>query len=163
MDSAIEKIIASVIENEGGEKVTNDPLDGGGRTQFGISERSHPEAWEDDKVTLNEAQAIYVQRYVVAPGFDKLSDHRLIHQLVDFGVNSGPFIAIQKLQMALDVKQDGVLGPKTLEAANKADGRKLNNDIVAIRVKFLCKLCVKRPSQLRFLEGWVDRALEFLI
>lgn len=163
MDKHVEKIIDLVIENEGGAKVTNDPLDAGGRTQYGIAEKFHPEAWADGKVTHDEARQIYFDKYVKGPGFDQITDQRIMMQMVDFGVNSGPFVATQKLQSVLGVKVDGKLGPATLKALQDSDQRVVNNSLVAERVKLLCKICVNKPSQLRFLNGWVNRALEFLV
>lgn len=118
---------------------------------------------EINDVATKEAQASFYAKYVEAPGFDKITNRVLQHQLVDFGVNSGPFLAIQRLQEALGTEIDGKLGPKTLDILSNADPRTINNLIVAERVKLLCKICVKTPSQLKFLAGWVTRALEFLV
>jgi lysozyme family protein len=163
MDIPTLTIIDAIIKAEGGDRETNDPLDKGGRTKFGLSEHSNPEVWADGDVTLAEARETYFKKYVVGPGFDKITDPKLQHQLVDFGVNSGPFVAVQRLQEALHVPTDGKLGPKTLDALAKADSRAINNALVESRVKLLCKICVKNPSQLKFLSGWVNRAFEFLV
>lgn len=162
MDPMIDKIIDMVIKAEGGDTVTNDPADSGGRTQYGISEKAHPEAWADGKVTLEEAQTIYFNKYVKGPGFDKVKNAKLQHQLVDFGVNSGPGVAAKNLQQLLKVEIDGVLGPKTFEVLDKADQKLLNNELVKLRCTLLAKICVKNPSQLKFLVGWLNRALEFI-
>lgn len=162
MNKDTSDIIDKIIVAEGGSRETNDPTDRGGRTKYGIAEKANPEAWADGNVTLDEARAIYFKKYVVQPGFDKIEDPTLQHQLVDFGVNSGPFIAVQKLQSVLGVAVDGKLGPKTLEALASKDAKTVNNQLAASRMKLLCQICVKRPSQLGFLNGWADRALSFL-
>src|SRR5688572_24435193 len=123
----IEKIIDAILEAEGGSKMINDPADAGGRTQYGIAERSNPEAWRDNRVSEEEARAIYRQKYVDGPGFSGISDGHLQHFLVDWGVISGPAIAIRYLQQALNVDVDGNLGAITLAAANSADPRRLVN------------------------------------
>lgn len=163
MNSTNDQIITQIEQKEGGGKVTNDPLDPGGRTQWGISERSNPEAWKDGVVTEAEARAIYMQKYLVGPGFDKIVDPNLRAQLVDFGVNSGPMVAIQKLQGILEVTVDGILGPHTIFAANQKEGRWLCNKLVASRVGMICSLVAKSPSQVKFLVGWVNRAFQFLV
>jgi lysozyme family protein len=167
MPDPIHDIISDILVREGGSKVTNDPSDSGGRTQYGIAERSNPGAWFDGKVTEEEARAIYTTKYVVAPGFDKVPDPQLQAQLVDFGVNSGPFIATQKLQEILKVSADGKLGPMTLAAlcnvAFQHPSGWVNNQLVAARVKMFGKIVVKNPSQLKFLNGWLNRALEFIV
>lgn len=163
MDSNIEKIVDAIIAAEGGTTETNDPNDSGGRTKYGIAEKSNPEAWADGTVTLDEARDIYFKKYVVQPGFDKITDPKLQHQLVDFGVNSGPFIAIQKLQTVLGVPVDGKLGPHTYAAVASSDPRAICNKLAGERIKLFVKICKKAPSQLKFLEGWVNRACEFLV
>lgn len=155
-------IISDVIKREGGATVTQNPNDQGGRTQYGISEKANPEAWADGKVTAEEARAIYESKYLKGPGFDKISDVKLQAQLVDFGVNSGPRIAIQKLQGVIGAAVDGVLGPHTLELLAKLNPRDVSNNLVAARVRMIGRIVQKNPSQLQFLYGWLDRALQFL-
>lgn len=154
--SSVSDIIDSVIEREGG--FSNDPLDKGGRTDKGISEKSNPEAWADGKVDNDEAREIYFKKYVVGPGFYKVTNVKLQHQLVDFGVNSGPMIAIKALQRAVGAEQDGILGPDTLSKISPSTG----NALASERIKLLGRIVTKNPSQLRFLNGWLSRALEFV-
>jgi lysozyme family protein len=163
MEKHTNTIIDAIIKAEGGSKFTDDPHDKGGRTQYGISERSNPEAWRDGRVTEEEARAIYYKRYVSGPGFDKITDPKLQHFLCDFAVHSGPGIAIKYLQRAIDVEDDGVLGPRTLAAVNAADARHLVNRLVVDRVKMIGRLVVANPSQLKYLNGWLNRILEFLL
>src|SRR5258705_12918710 len=106
----IDELITGIEHREGDGKVSNDPADPGGRTQYGISERSNPEAWLDGKVTEPEAREIYERKYVRAPGFDKVADPALMVQMVDYGVNSGSAICIQKVQEILRLPVDGILG-----------------------------------------------------
>lgn len=160
--ATVDEIIEDVIEREGGAKQTNDPRDGGGRTQYGISERYNPEAWVDGKVTDEEAREIYHRKYVRGPGFDKITDPQLQAQLVDYGVNSGPMIAIMKLQQIVGTAVDGVLGKNTLAEVSKYHPEDISTALVTLRVKMIGQIVVKNPSQLRFLNGWLNRALEFL-
>ena len=155
-------IITDIIAKEGGATATHDPHDAGGRTQYGISERTHPEAWADGKVTEAEARDIYEAQYVKAPHFDQVSDPALRAQLVDFGVNSGPSVAIGKLQRVLGVAIDGILGVNTLKAITEADIQAVNNLLVAERVRMFARLTQRTPANLKFLVGWVERALSFL-
>lgn len=158
MSFKVTDLIGDIIKREGG--YTNDL---GGRTEYGISERANPEAWADNKVTEEEARQIYTQKYLVGPGFDQIADEHLRSQLVDFGVNSGPSIAIKALQEILGVEVDGVLGPATIGAMKLVEPAWLNNQIMASRLRLFARLVSKRPSQVKFLVGWVNRALEFLL
>ncbi len=160
MGKTIDSVIGDVIRREGGP--TDDPQDKGGPTAWGISKVANPEAWKDGPPSEAEARAIYLRKYVQGPGFDKIEDKALQAQLVDFGVNSGPAIAIMKLQGILSVPMDGVLGPQTLAALTTLKAEEVNNLLVATRVKMVVSIAVKNPGQLRFLSGWVDRSLQFL-
>jgi len=166
-ESDNDKIIDLVLKHEVGNApdggLTNNPQDAGGKTQYGISEKDNPAAWADGVVTEDEARAIYEAKYLVGPGFDKVDSIPLRTQLVDFGVNSGPAVAIKKLQAILGVAADGVLGPSTLAALAGANPAKINNLLVASRVIMIGRIVAKNPSQLQFLQGWLSRATEFIL
>lgn len=162
--SQIDDDITQIEIEEGGDKVTVDPSDRGGRTQYGISEKSNPEAWKDGVVTEAEAREIYMQKYVITPKFNLITNPHLQSQLIDYGVNSGTYIAIQKLQTILGILPDGIIGPGTLDAISKySHPDKLNNLLVAERIKMICKIVVKDATQLKYLNGWTNRALEFIV
>lgn len=162
-------IISKVIEDEGGDKVTNDPNDSGGRTQYGIAEASNPEAWADDVVTEAEARAIYTLKYITKPGFDKISDPFLQESLIECGVMSGPQTAVRILQRALNVAVDGQLGPATLTAVQNFPSCKvfgcevpgsvaLNLAFQKARVLHYARIVQQAPKNLKFLYGWQLRA-----
>jgi len=166
------QIIDAIIKAEGGEKETNDPSDSGGRTKYGISEKAHPEAWADGDVSREEAREIYRKVYILAEKFDQIKDETLKHQVIDFGVPSGPDRAARLLQQLVGVEADGEIGAKTLEAIEKYPAGKLfgvevpgrvllNLAFRDARVMFYATLAKKRPKDLRFLLGWVKRAFEF--
>lgn len=163
----IDDIINAVLKAEVGDKpdggYTNDPADAGGRTQYGISEKSNPEAWADGKVTEAEAREIYLNKYVRGPGFDKIANSKLQHFVVDWGVISGPAVAIRYLQQVIGVKVDGIMGDKSLTAINSGDARVILNRVVSERLKMIGRIVQDRPSQLKYLEGWINRCCEFLV
>jgi lysozyme family protein len=161
MPDTIADIITNIEKTEGGSKVTNDPSDPGGRTQYGISEKSNPEAWADGIVTEQEARDIYMRKYFRGPHFDQINDYGLQSQLTDFGVLSGPGIAIKKLQEVLNVPIDGILGPNTLMILNASNPKVIGNRLALARIKMLCKIVQNNPTQLIYLSGWVSRSMEF--
>src|SRR3990167_330613 len=158
--SDIDSIITDILSREGG--FSNNPADRGGRTDKGITERDHHTAWADGTVTDKEARDIYRQKYVNGPGFDRVTSTPLMAQLVDFGVNSGPQLAIMKLQGILDVTVDGVLGPETLAALSTREPREVCNLLAVERIKMLGRICVRDKSQIVFLNGWIARAVQFI-
>ena len=158
----ISKIIDGIITHEGG--FVNDRSDKGGPTIFGISQNANPSAWKNGPPTEEEAREIYEQKYVKGPGFDKIPDtySRLRYQLVDFGVLSGPRLAIEKLQAILGVVVDGVLGVNTLAAVLEQDPKVINNKLVAERARMIGRIVSKNPAQAKFLAGWLNRTLDFI-
>lgn len=153
------KLIDDILRREG--PATDDPVDRGGRTVYGISEAANPQVWADGKVTEAEARAIYESKYIRWPRFDRLPAS-LQPVCVDWGVTSGPQLVIMNLQSLLSVKSDGIIGPVTLAAVNKVESRWLNNQLVAARVRMIGRIVKRDLSQVKYLNGWLDRALEFL-
>jgi lysozyme family protein len=165
-------LIDEIIQREGGSKETNDPSDSGGRTQYGISEKAHPEAWADGKIDYPEAREIYNNVYILAEHFDRIPNEFLKHQVVDLGVTSGADTATRLLQQVLGVKIDGELGDKTLQAIKDyPDGNLFGVKVPGIlllnlafrdaRVMRYATIAKTRPKDLKYLLGWVKRALEF--
>jgi lysozyme family protein len=164
--------IDEIIRREGGETETNDPADSGGRTKFGISEKAHPDLWADGDVSYTEARNTYEKVYILAEKFHLITDEFLKHQVVDFGVMSGPDAATRLLQQVVGTKVDGVIGPKTLEAiqaypAGKLFGVTVPGNVLLnlafrdARVMHYATLAKRRPKDLKFLLGWLRRAFEF--
>lgn len=159
--------VDKIIAREAG--FVNDPLDRGGATKYGITQATlswhlgRPATLEDIKtLSVEVAKEIYEKRYILGPGFDKLPPGVLQSNLVDFGVMSGPTLAIMHLQEVLGVQADGVLGPVTLAALSAASLPAVNTQIVMRRALMAARLCKKDPNQLRFLIGWLNRFFSFL-
>lgn len=163
----IDEILDGILEREGeGTPPYLDPVDKGGRTRWGISERSHPMAWVDGPPSRETAKYIYTRRYV-AP-FDALRDvgidERVRVALIDDAVLSGTKAAIKSLQRVLGCTPDGVIGHETIAAAVKAntDAQWLLTRLVQDRAQRLARIIERNPSQARYAVGWITRALSFL-
>ena len=164
-----DQIIDGIIEREGG--FTNDRIDKGGPTKFGITAGTLG-AWrgygvpasveEVRQLSIAEAREIYRQQYIVKPGFALIDDDWLRAQLIDDGVLSGPIAAITTLQLELGVKPDGLIGPQTVAAANAADAAALRRHLAVARALRLARIVQKDPTQSRFIVGWLSRSLGFL-
>ena len=159
--------IDSILKKEGGEQ--NHPADRDGPlpTKFGITAGTLSE-WLGRPATISDINAltkvvaaeIYEKFYIKV--FDKIPESMLKSNMIDFGVLSGTSRAIINLQEELGVEADGVIGPKTLTALSLVNLDRLNISITKRRVKLVGRLCVKDPSQLAFLNGWLNRILSFL-
>lgn len=153
-------LVDAEIKREGG--LSDDPVDKGGLTYKGISSKANPDLFKDGLPSDEQVHKRYEDRYIVGPGFDKLVNPQIQSLMVDWGVNSGPSIAITALQQILGLKQDGILGSKSLSAVNAADPAKVIPRLVAERVKMIGRIISKNPSQVKYINGWLARALEWL-
>lgn len=167
MPTPFDKLLTDLIRREGG--FVHLPADKGGATRFGITQttlahwRGHAVTVDDVRnLTEVEAKEIYQSLYIIQPGLHRLPDP-LCSLMVDFGVNSGPAVAIKALQEVVGATADGVLGPKTLAMVLSSDLRKVNNGVVKWRMLMVCRICRRDPSQIVFLSGWGSRILDFLV
>lgn len=87
----------TVFKEEGEGFVADD--NGAGRSQLGITERSHPRAWADGRITRDEAAAIYKRDYWDAIGADELPAG-LAQMAFDTAVNMGAGAARSLLAQA---------------------------------------------------------------
>jgi lysozyme family protein len=164
-ENAIEKTIDKILAREGG--FVNDPADRGGATNYGITAgtlgdwrnlKRHATSEEVQALSMAEARAIYRANYVEP--FLFVGDPELLDVVVDCAVNSGPPQAVKFLQRALGVVADGIVGDITRNAVGASVVPKLKLRFVAARVKFLGEFVANNPSQLRFIRGWLNRAVE---
>lgn len=139
---------------------SNHPRDPGGETMWGITAavaRAHGYKGQMRALPQAVAQAIYRKDYWDAVQADKLPA-AVRYPLFDAAVNSGVKQATKWLQAALGVSQDGVLGPKTLAAAQVADGAALASAMLGARLQFMTGLSTW-PT---FGKGWARRIAALL-
>lgn len=150
-----ERALAFTLPWEGG--YVNDPADPGGRTDHGIAERYHPEAWADGKITRDEALDIYRRHYWLPARCDEF-DEPVALVLFECAVNPGVSRSHRFLQAALGVTVDGRVGPLTIVAARKAT----DPTAVALRMADLRSgYWIAKSSEgqkIRFLDGWMARS-----
>lgn len=173
----IEAIIDEILSVEGG--YSNDPADPGGETMYGITAATARQAGylgPMKDLPLEYARDIYRGRYVTVPRFDQVAaiDPDIGAELVDTGVNMGPHRAAEFLQRWLnafnydrrypELAVDGRVGPVTLEVLKGfvqwrgAEGRKaLLCALNALQGARYLEIAEARPSQRRFVYGWVTK------
>lgn len=130
--NALDAYLTHLVDDVEGGAFTNDAVDAGGATRWGITQRTlaeyrgHPVTVQDVRdLPRDEALAIYRANYVTAPGFDKLAEMSMpvALEVIDTGVNMGVGTAARYLQRCLNVLDDlpslvadGACGPKTVAA-----------------------------------------------
>ena len=137
------EIIDAIIEREG-EAFVNDPLDGGGPTRFGVTLATLAN-WRGHSVTAEDVQhlerpeaeqilsSIYLKPFATAP--QELKPH-----LVDMAVHHGVGTA------------------RTLWLRSGGSAVRL----VKERILYIGRITKFKPTRVRFLGGWLSRALSFL-
>jgi lysozyme family protein len=122
-DTAFDRLIG----HEG--KFTEDPKDRGNwttgvigkgqckGTKYGISAMTYPDL-DIRNLTLDQAKAIYKRDWWDRINADDLHP-AIVFQVWDFAVNAGMGTAKRKLQKAVGVAEDGIIGPMTFKAIKK--------------------------------------------
>lgn len=149
----------------------NHPADRGGPTKYGVTwqtladHRGTPVTPNDiAQLSIEEAKAIYRDKYWKAPGFGQLSlSEPLMELLFDMAVHHGPRRAVLLLQRSISVAEDGHIGPITIEFTNRLDGEHLAALLLGERLVFIGDLITRDPSQAVFASGWCRRLREFVL
>lgn len=148
-----EDAVALVLRHEGG--YANDPSDPGGETNFGISKRAYPNL-DIRTLTVADATAIYRRDYWDAIQGDSLP-YPLAVVTFDAAVNSGVGQAAKWLQEALGVVDDGVVGPKTVAAAQRRTDP-VDRALACCQSRLL--MLTKLPTWPVFGGNWTHRVLD---
>ena len=171
-----EKMINEIITTEGG--YTDDPLDSGGATNYGITEKTaRRNGYTGDMESLTHplAFSIYATKYwdaVCADDLLLISD-ALAYEVVDTAVNMGVRRASTFLQrwlnvlnrsqeLYIDLTVDGKVGSKTIAAlkAYAQSGRKIDVLTTALNCSqgaYYLDLAESREKDERFVYGWIDK------
>jgi lysozyme family protein len=147
-----------LLKHEGG--YSDHSADPGGKTRYGVTEAVAREAgYRGDmrELPLDLAQRIYKDKYWDAMQAEALPvDVRYI--VFDGAVNSGVTQSAKWLQRACGVKDDGIVGPATIRAANSLASDGLKRRILGQRLRFMATL----PNWSAFGRGWVNRIADLL-
>ena len=157
MDVNFQRALPFVLKHEGG--YVDHPKDPGGATNKGITIATFrryikPDATKQDlrNITDEQVASIYYQHYWCAAQAQNLPSG-VDYAVFDFAVNSGPSRAVKFLQRAVGVKDDGRIGPKTLEATAKMPARVVISKICDARLAWLKRL----RTWATFGRGWSRR------
>ena len=163
----VSKLLPFILSWEGG--YVNDPHDKGGATNKGVTIATWRKVGYDkdgdgdiDVDDLKQLTEADVLNRVLKPHYwdrwqaDRISSQPVANILVDWVWGSGAN-GIKIPQRLLGLKQDGIVGPVTLSAINKADPLVLFNTIKVEREAFLWRIVDRDPTQKRFIKGWLNR------
>lgn len=170
------EIVKWVIEHFEGFKYTDDPVDLGGATKFGITLRTlqyyrrlitnNPTLiitkTDVKNLTIEEAIACGVYIFAQEPKIDQLNNWKLQLFVYDYGYHSGQPRAIKSLQKALGLSEDGKLGPITIKTANgyPFDDIYIPLHVLTAREGFMQRIMEVNLTQRKYMLGWWKRTTE---
>ena len=170
-------VIADVLRREGG--FVDDPDDRKGPTNGGINAESLCEYRREiggfvpktvDEIreairslSAKEKRAIYQRNYIDKPRFGEIKHPELRALVIDAGILHGRHRAARWLQGVVKVKADGWVGDITLGAVNGRMWRPIYLGLLARRYQGFAAFVKSKPSQIKYLKGWTNRANEFLL
>lgn len=155
------KALEKTLRWEGGR--VDNPLDYGGRTAYGITQKTYNQYFTGDVWNIEPHQVAYIYKigYWNKIKGDLIIDQDIAELLFDFAVNSGVRTASKKIQILVGVEADGIIGKQTIEAINKANSGRLFRMLFDVRVAYYKLIVQKNPSQKVFLRGWMNRLNSF--
>jgi lysozyme family protein len=165
----VKKLVPFILIHEGG--FVDDPDDLGGATNKGITIGTYatyckrkgypaPTVERLKMMTQDTWTEIMKSMYWDRWKADKIINQSVANILVDWVWASG-VNGIKRPQQLLGVKPDGLVGPQTLASVNAKDAEALFYAIKADRIRFIDEICAKRPANLKFKRGWLNRINDF--
>lgn len=158
----IEHFYPIISDIEGG--FSNDPDDDGKETYRGVTIATFRSVFGKDKTVqdlrnMTEAQWRYIYRiYWDSCNADKINNQSIAELVVDWSINSG-VDGRKGVQKIFNLVQDGIFGPKTLGALNGSPAKCIFCKIMDARIQFYKDLVARKPSQKKFLNGWLNNRL----
>lgn len=176
--------IARTLKHEG--RLSLNKNDAGGATNFGISLRFLLTIGDRDKngtldydlnhdgnvdaediklLTEQHAHDLIKSEFYDPLRISEIKCLRIRWKVLDLAVNMGKDAAARIFQRAVGVKEDGVVGSLTIDAANRILAANIGeamimDKLVEQQVKRYVSLAIMRPANLAFLVGWTDRAFD---
>ena len=130
---------------EGGEKYTNDPIDPGGETKWGISKKSYPDI-DIKSLTKEEALIIYEKDYWLKVGADKM-EKRLAIVCFDSAVNCG---VGRTRSWLVELEKEKERNPQRNESWAA-------RWMIQRRTQYYLDLVKKKPALNKYIKGWLNR------
>lgn len=155
-----EMMVPFIRKWEGG--YVNDPDDSGGCTMAGITIGTYRKYYGSKKtcrdlkfITQKEWLHIFKKGYWDKMKADQIENQSVAQLCVDMCWGSGQITSIKKIQSAIGVTADGIVGPKTLAALNSCP-ETIFNILWNMRKEWLEKIAQKGNNK-KFLKGWMNR------
>lgn len=182
-DAVFQRALGYVLEHEGGATFTNDPVDPGGATRWGISLRYLrtldgvvPGIDVDGDSDIDSHDVRLISRELATSIYRRMWERTVFSELAntfpliaikgfDIAVNAGYRQSVRLLQRALlycgeTISLDGVVGNQTYAALERLSGREtvLLSALCAAQKHFYETLITAKPALRKYRNGWNRRA-----
>jgi len=169
MKAEISKLMPFVLKHEGG--FVNNANDPGGATNMGVTlEVWKSQGYDKDgdhnidvvdlkKITKEDATKIMKENYWDRWGADLINSQAVANILVDWTWCSGAW-GIKIPQRLLGLKEDGLVGAKTISAVNETiakDEAKFVQQLYLAREQYIKDIIKKNAKLETFRKGWTNR------
>lgn len=135
--------------------VENDPSDPGGRTKYGVDQRTFPDI-DIGSLTYQDAEQIYCAKCWIPCHCEEMS-LGVGEVVFDIAVNCGSHEAIILLQRVVGTKVDGWIGPKTLAASLALDDHTEIQGLYQKRKWYYAYIAMKNGKLKKYVNGWNNR------
>lgn len=181
----VRELAYDIVKREGG--YVNDPDDPGGATKYGVTigtmrrlgldldKDGDVDANDVKKLTVDQAVDIFLKHYFYGPKLDRLPEEvqaSVFDMYVNAGSNAVKILQRMVTTMGYPATADGVIGPLTLAAVEKAyqASKGFFADAYGVeRRNYYFRLADKRPTLRKYARtraggkgGWIKRAEEFI-
>ncbi|MDQ3003498.1 MAG: hypothetical protein M3Y08_19845 [Fibrobacterota bacterium] len=161
-----EKALPRLLHDEGGK--VDDPIDPGGRTAYGITQKSwhaYRKNWQQPTkdvfdLTPDDVAAFFLMEYWLPLKCKLIASQELADLLLSMAVLQGRGPAVRRLQSLLGVKADGVMGAQSILAIDRYPGN-LIHDYCDANAAFFDRLIAKRPASAKYRNGWMNRLAKY--
>lgn len=152
-----------------GTKFVDNIYDRGGATKMGVTLATWVSLGYDidkdgdidvhdlKKITKEDVKKIAKRNYWDKIKGDQINSQSVAEFLFDWAYNSGTTRAAKKLQEALGVTQDGIIGNQTLTKLNNSNPKEVFDKLKKLRDSFYRAIARADASQKVFLKGWLAR------
>ena len=165
--ATVDRLTPFILKWEGGYTIF--PKTSGGATNMGVTLSTWKNVGYDkngdniiDITDLHLLTESDVVNYVLKPYFwdwchaDQIQSQKVANIIVDWVWLSG-IKGIKNSQRIIGVTPDGIIGIKTLVAINEHNPDELFEELFQARILFIEDLCRKKPGNLKFRRGWLNR------
>ncbi len=169
--------LQKTLTHEGG--YVNDPDDLGSETYKGISRASHskwsgwscidkckskndfPSILDKDIELQKQVELFYLYEFWLPLKADQIANQTTANSIFDFAVNSSIKNTVLKVQSVIGTKEDGIIGEQTLKKLNSLDFGYFQSAFTVAKISHYISIIKKRPTNKKYLYGWIIRALEY--